>query len=156
MRDAAGQLPHRLHLLALRELNLQCPLFGRVDRVGDRRFARVLRVRDGVQIDAPAALTRPGKGYVDGIDQALAGNGGLQGLAQILPVTLVHERLELDLPASRIRIGAEHARESCVGGADRAVSVDGRDGEGRGLEDAGVAETGCVRLLRFARSAIEN
>ncbi len=44
MRDAAGELSHRLHLLRLREVGFQRALFGRLQQVNDRdfRIARIL------------------------------------------------------------------------------------------------------------------
>ena len=72
MRDAAGKLADRLHLLALRDLHLERALLGRIDGVGDGRLALALALLDGAQIDPAAAVAVAGKGDIDRLDQALA------------------------------------------------------------------------------------
>ena len=60
VRDAAGELADRLHLLRLRELRLQLALLGGLDRVDDRRLAVALLLLDRRRRrTAPSARPRP-------------------------------------------------------------------------------------------------
>ena len=78
VRDAAGELADRLHLLPLRDLHLERALLGDVDGVGDGRLAFAGGLLDGAQIDPAAAVAVAGKGDVDGADLALAGKRGVE------------------------------------------------------------------------------
>ena len=82
MRDAAGELADRLHLLALGDLHFQRALLGGVDGVGDCRLAFAFRPLDGAEIDAPAPLLVILEGDVDRLDHALPGDGRVERLAQ--------------------------------------------------------------------------
>ena len=84
VRDAAGELADRLHLLALRDLHLERALLGGVDGVGDGRLVVAVGLLDRAQIDPAAALLVAGKGDVHGLDQPLPGEGGIERAAERL------------------------------------------------------------------------
>ena len=97
--DAAGELADRLHLLPLRDLPLERALRGRVDGVGDGRLAVALVLLDRAQIDPAGALLGAGKGDVDGLDQALPGQGGVKRAAERLMTIGLDQILEAELAA---------------------------------------------------------
>ncbi len=109
---------------------------------------------DGAQIDAAAALAGAGEGHVDRLDQPLAGGGGFERAAQRLMARRLDQAFQARLAV--FGVGAEHAHEGGIGGADDAVRIDRGDGDGRGMEQPGESELGGARLLRFARSARED
>jgi hypothetical protein len=132
VRDAAGELADGLHLLALGNLHLERALLGGVDGVGDRRLTFALRPLNGAQIDAAAPVLVALKGDVDRLDQALAGDGCIERLAQGLGAIGVGEAWKRHLARRHAIDGAaEQPHEGCVGGADDALAVDGGDGDGR-------------------------
>ena len=71
VRDAAGQLADRLHLLRLRELRLQCALLGRVGGKDDGGFAIRLALLDGGDEEAAEAPGFSRKRDFEGGDVAL-------------------------------------------------------------------------------------
>ena len=82
MRDAAGELADRLHLLPLRDLHLERALLGGVDRVGDGRLVVAVGLLDRAEINPAAALAVAGKGDVDRLDQALPGERRIDRAAE--------------------------------------------------------------------------
>ena len=56
VRDAAGELAHRLHLVALRELELQRLLLGGIDGIEHGAFARARVRAERADVDAPRQL----------------------------------------------------------------------------------------------------
>ena len=71
VRDAAGELADRLHLLALRELQFERPLLGRLERVDDGRVLARLAFQDRAHEEAHASLRIVGERGVDGGNLAL-------------------------------------------------------------------------------------
>ena len=99
VRDAAGKLPDRLHLLALRHLAFERLLLGRLDGVDDGRLLGALAagaVGDRVDVEADVALLVAGQHGVDRRDVGLPLPGLLEGGGEGRPVALVDHRIEPD------------------------------------------------------------
>ena len=153
MRDAAGELADRLHLLALRDLHLERTLLGRVDGVGDRRLALPFGLLDGTEINAPAPLLVAREGNIDRLDQALPGNGCVERLAQSLGAVGVGEARQRHLARRDAIDGTpEQPHESGVGGADGAFTVDRGDGDRGRVEQPRESKLGGGGLLGLARA----
>ena len=103
MGDAAGELADRLHLLALRDLHLERALLGGVDGVGDGRLVVAVGLLDRAEIDPAAALLVAGKGDVDGLDQSLPGEGGIERMAKRLMAVGLDQAVEASLCCRRRR-----------------------------------------------------
>ena len=86
--------------------------------------------------------------------EPLAGGGGFERPAQILMARGLDEAFEAGFTV--LGIGAEHADEGGVDGADHTARIDRGDGDGCGMEQTGESQLGGARLLRFARPAIED
>ena len=121
MRDAAGELADRLHLLPLGDLHLERALLGRVDGVGDGRLVVAIGLLDRAEIDPAAPLPVAGKGDVDGLDQPLPGKGRVEGLAKRLMALRLDQAFEAHL-AAFVGGAAEQAHEGGVGGADASLA----------------------------------
>ena len=75
VRDAAGELADRLHLLLLCDLVFQRALLGGVERVDDRGFLIALLLLDRGDEEAGRALARAVERGIDRRDLALPGGG---------------------------------------------------------------------------------
>ena len=153
VRDAAGELADRLHLLALRDLHLERALLGGVDGVGDGRLVVAVGLLDRAQIDPAAALLVADKGDVHGLDQPLPGEGGIERAAEGLVAVGLDQTVEPHFVA--VVAGAEQPHEGGVGGADEALRVHRGDGDGGRMEQPGKSELGGARLFRFAGAATQ-
>ena len=103
VRDAAGELADRLHLLPLRDLHLERALLGRVDGVGDGRLVVAVGLLDRAQIDPAAAVAVAGKGDVDGLDQALPGERRIERAAKRRMALGLDQALEVAASGPRRR-----------------------------------------------------
>src|SRR5581483_3989126 len=130
VRDPAGELTDRLHLLTLGDLHLERALLGGVDGVGHRRLALALGLLDRAEIDPAAPLAAAGEDDVDRIDLALASERRFERAAKRMPALGLDQRFEPHLIRLRTYV-AEQAHEGGVDGADEALRIDGGDRDGR-------------------------
>ena len=135
--DAAGELAHRLHLLALGDLHFEHALLGGLDGVDDRRLVLAFRLLDGAQIEAGAARLVALEGDVHGHDLALPRDRGVEGFAQGLLALAPDQGFERQLLQWRlVERAIEETQEGGIGGTDGARPVHGGDGDGGGMEQA--------------------
>ena len=160
VRDAAGELADRLHLLALRELLLERALLGDVEGVDDRRLLVAGAVLDRIDVEAGAAVALGGDGGVDrpGLRRAPA----MAASSAAVELVAVGPRDEVDqAPAAghRLALGrSRRAQEGRVGAPDAAAAVDRRDRDRRVVEEAGEADLGGAERLGdvLAGAAVED
>ena len=152
VRDAAGELADRLHLLRLRELRLQRPLLGGVDRVHDRglALARALHRRD-VEARRARGVAGERRLHLARLSAAVERRAHLRLEAAAL--ALRHHGEDRTLLA--IAGAAEQAHEARVAVADPAFAVDGGDRHRRVVEEAREAHLGVAQRIarRLARAA---
>ena len=150
MRDAAGELADRLHLLALREILLQRALLGGVERE-DRRARALVAARIGGR-DEEARRTRRARALERGVDRgdvALALRGGGDRVAQGGAVALGDEA-KIDGPSlagAGLQRRRREPREGGVGAQHRARGVDRGDRHRRRIEEAREAHFGGAQVL---------
>jgi hypothetical protein len=135
VRDAAGELADRLHLLRLDELLLEEPLLGRVERVEDRPLAQGrVAVRHGADPEPGRTPALPRQRDVE--RAALARCRGGERRFEPRPVGRGDE-VERG-GAAAARAGARRRRASGRTGSipGCGIRVERRDGERRGIEEA--------------------
>ena len=146
VRDAAGKLADRLHLLALRHLGFQRLLLGCVHRVDDGRLLGRRHVchaglsRHRVDEDTQMLFLRARFQHgVERFDLGLAGARRCERLMEPFHRVAVQQRLEEDMALQRVRIGdgAEQVHERRVGPQDPAILVERCDRHRRGIEESG-------------------
>ena len=76
VRNSAGELTDRLHLLALRKLLLERPLLGGFERIDDRRILPRIRLHDRTDEEAHAPFRLPCEPGIDRRDFTLPRDGG--------------------------------------------------------------------------------
>ncbi len=145
MRDAAGELADRLHLLPLRHLRLERLLLGGVDGVDDRRLLGALAfvgVGDRAHVEADVALLVGGQDGVDRRDVGLVLLGLVERGRKARPVALVDDRVEAGAAVHRVAVddAGKQRQERGVGAQDAAGSVDSGDRHRRGVEEAREAD----------------
>ena len=149
VRDAAGELADRLHLLALRELRLERALLGRLQRVDDGGVLALIALQDGAHEEAHAARRRVGEGGVDGGNVALARDRRVDRRRHRRAVGFLHQLAEPPpAPVDRPDLAEEHD-EAGVGERDAALPVDRGDRHRRVVEEAGEAHLGDAARLRL-------
>ena len=137
VRHAAGELAHRLHLVALGEFELQRLLLGGIDGIEHGAFACARADAERAHVDAPRQLALRAEGDLDGRRARAAGDRPLQRLGELaadLLLAVGHETRHRRRHAAAL--DREHAHERRVGRDDAAVGIGGGDAEGRRLEDA--------------------
>ena len=139
VRDPAGELAHRLHLLRLGELRLERPLLGHLHRIDDRHLAVALALLDRRHVEARRAAAGAGERRIDRGDVALP--VGRLGDRALEPAAVAlgnggEDRATL----GGNRIALEHALEQPgerrVGARDPPGLVDRRDRHRRIVEEA--------------------
>ena len=151
VRDAAGELADRLHLLALRELQLERPLLGGLERVDDGRVLAVVAFQDRADEEADAPLGVVGEAGVDGGNLALPGDRRADRRRRArrgpIPAPAPAEQ-----PPARALLAEEH-HEAGVGERDPALAVDRGDRHRRVVEEAGEAHLGDAAGLAVVAAA---
>jgi hypothetical protein len=133
--DAAGQLPHRLHLLRLGELGLQVLAFGRIQGVDDdpRRAARAILAAAQMQLDDRIVVGRQmgleGCPLLDAVDEP----GQLR--RRRFAVLLGDDRQQREPGPGRC-LGLDQTAERLIALADLAFGVDPGDADRREIEKA--------------------
>ena len=109
VRDAAGELADRLHLLRLGELVLERALLGGLERIDDRRLVVALLLLDRGDVETGEALARTGERGIDRRDLALpvGGAGGSRLRAPARSRSATTERIE----RSSVPLALEHRLE---------------------------------------------
>ena len=162
MRDAAGKLSDRLHLLRLRELLLQLALLRGVERIDHR--AATARFLVGREEEARRSDRRAGavlEHRVDRLDVALSlesgDDRGLQRGAVALADAVEQWPAGIALGGRRLEGVGEEPGESGVGAAHASGVVERRDRHRRRIEEACEFDLdGAQILLRLlAGSAVE-
>ncbi len=156
VRDAAGELADRFHLLLLAHLMLQRPLLGDVDDVDDHHLAAAGALGHRIDEEAAGAQALAGKRRVDRRHHAGSFRGGGERGGEV-GLVLVGD--EIGERAGGVRPDPrKHAQERRIGAPDAAVAVDRRDGDRRVVEEAGEAHLGgAQRLGQFlAGRAVEH
>ena len=161
MRDAAGELADRLHLLALREVLLQSALFGGVEREHGSACAFVApRIGGGDEEAGRARRARALERNVERRDVPLALSGRLDRCSQRGMVTLGDQAK--DRRASRAGMGFERVRsepgKGGVGTQQRAGGVESGDRDRGRIEDPREADFGRPQILApdLGRRAIDD
>ena len=151
VRDAAGELADRLHLLALRHLAFERLLLGRLDGVDDRRLLGALAagaVGHRVDVEADVALLVAGQHRVDRRDVGLALPGLLERRGEGGTVALVDHRVEPHAAVDRVAVDdrGEQRQERRVGAHDAALLVDAGNRHRRRVEEAREADLGGAQI----------
>ena len=157
VRDAAGELAHRVHLLGLGDLLFELALSGRVEGVEDHPLPvavasglaalGVLTLRSvGIRRahpDAGRAIAGTGQADLDRFETAepVGGTGQrpLHGAAVALEHGVAHHRVGCVAAGLRRRLArhpGEQAHERGVGADHAAVAVEGGDGDRAVVEEA--------------------
>ena len=161
VRDAAGELADRLHLLALREILLQRALLGGVEREDGRARALVAARIGGRDEEArrarrPRALERD----VERRDLALALGGRRDRRAQGRVIAL-GDKAKIDsrpLAASLFSAAWARRAKAALGRSTAPGGVHRGDRHRRRIEDAGEAHLGRAQVfaLDLARRAVDH
>ena len=163
VRDAAGELAHGLHLLALRHLDLERLLLGQLDGIDDRRFLGAVAagaVGDGVDVEADVPLLVAGQHGIDRRDVGLPLLGFVERRREGGAVAFMDDRVEPHPPVDRIAVDdrGEQGQERCVGPDDAPALVDAGNRHRRRVEEAGEPDLGCPQVGRgiLAQRAVEH
>ena len=163
MCDAAGQLPDGLHLLALRHLDLERLLLGRLDGVDDRRLLGAFAagaVGDCIDVEADVPLVIVGQHRVERRDIGLPLLGLFEGRGKRSAVAFVNDPVEADTAVDGIAVDhrREQRQERRVGTHDAAALVDAGDRHRRRVEEAREPDLGRPQLCRsvLAEIAVEH
>ena len=127
VRDAAGKLADRLHLLALRHLAFERLLLGGLDGIDDRRLFGTLAVGavgHRVDVEADVALLIVGQHRVDRLDVGLPLPRLFECGRKSRPVALVDDRVEPDAAVDRVAVDdrRKQRQERRVGAQDASVA----------------------------------
>ena len=154
MRDAAGQLADRVHLLLLLDLVFERPPLGIVERVDDRGFRIAVAIfvnrcdEEGREAFGSRRQCRFDRRNI-ALALACHGNRLFEGAA----LAFGDGRQDAALGLAR---ALEHAGEQGIGAHDPARSVDGRDCHRGIVEEAHEAHFGgALRILVFAARAVQ-
>ena len=159
VRDAAGELAHGLHLLALRELSLELALVSHVERVEIDAFGRVLALLRAREIQPHRRIALAHKLRVDRLDHGFVRDGRSNRFGKARAARVRQELVHGDaIEGPLAPRPAEDAAERGVGAHDPPVLVKRRNGEGRVVEEAGEPHFGCAKgfVLRGALATVED
>ena len=150
VRDAAGKLADRLHLLALRHLAFQRLLLGRIDRIDDRRLLCALAlatIGHRVDIEADVALFVVGQTVSIGSMSAWPARAFSSAAAKAGRSRSWMTVIEADMAVDRIAVDnrREQRKERRIGAQDAAALVDAGDRHRRGIEEAREAYSEALR-----------